>query len=219
MGVAYFNPYAIFTQSEKLTAEQIAANVTARDAHKNMTAIDFSGYNDMYAANGTKNAYELKFGPNNNSTKFYAPLLDDDGLTGFNNIDLTKNLLAYTFADGKTATTVSAALADPTYTESTEGYRTVAANMYALQGHWVQKMANPANDGIKYESVNDHFLVDKNDFNAPISYKFASDKRMWYQRTPDDDEFVTLTQDALTKGWQGISLPFTAELVTTQQKG
>ena len=219
MGVAYFNPYAIFTQSEKLTAEQIAANVTARDAHKNMTAIDFSGYNDMYAANGTKNAYELKFGPNNTSTKFYAPLLDDDGLTGFNNIDLTKNLLAYTFADGKTATTVSAALADPTYTESTEGYRTVAANMYAIQGHWVQKMANPANDGIKYEAVNDHFLVDKNDFNAPISYKFASDKRMWYQRTPDDDEFVTLTQDALTKGWQGISLPFAAELVTTQQKG
>lgn len=35
---------------------------------------------------------------------------------------------------------------------------------------------------------------------------------MWYQRMPD------LYVD-LTKGWEGVSLPFTAELVTTQQKG
>ena len=35
---------------------------------------------------------------------------------------------------------------------------------------------------------------------------------MWYQRMPD------LYVD-LTKGWEGISLPFTAELVSTQQKG
>ena len=37
---------------------------------------------------------------------------------------------------------------------------------------------------------------------------------MWYQRTPGDKEYVDRT-----KGWQGISLPFTAELVTTHQKG
>jgi hypothetical protein len=68
---------------------------------------------------------------------------------------------------------------------------------------------------------NDHFLVDKNDFNAPISYQFADGnadgndgKRMWYQRTPDYDEFVDRK-----KGWSAISLPFTAELVTTQTKG
>ena len=37
---------------------------------------------------------------------------------------------------------------------------------------------------------------------------------MWYQRIPADEEYVDLT-----KGWQGISIPFTAELVTTNQKG
>ena len=37
---------------------------------------------------------------------------------------------------------------------------------------------------------------------------------MWYQRLPLDKEYVNLT-----KGWQGISIPFTAELVTTDQKG
>ena len=58
----------------------------------------------------------------------------------------------------------------------------------------------------------DHLLVDKQDFNCPISYTFASGKRMWYQRMPD------LYVD-LTKGWEAVSLPFTAELVTTQQKG
>ena len=42
----------------------------------------------------------------------------------------------------------------------------------------------------------------------------GSGKRMWYQRTPDDDEFVDRK-----KGWSAISLPFSAELVTTQTKG
>jgi hypothetical protein len=37
---------------------------------------------------------------------------------------------------------------------------------------------------------------------------------MWYQRIPADKDYVDLT-----KGWQGISIPFTAELVTTNQKG
>ena len=55
-------------------------------------------------------------------------------------------------------------------------------------------------------------MVDKQDFNCPISYQFADGKRMWYQRMPD------LYVD-LTKGWETVSLPFTAELVTTQQKG
>jgi hypothetical protein len=37
---------------------------------------------------------------------------------------------------------------------------------------------------------------------------------MWYQRKPGLKEYVDLNS-----GWQGISLPFTAELVTTDQKG
>jgi len=55
-------------------------------------------------------------------------------------------------------------------------------------------------------------LIDKQAFNCPISYQFVDDKRMWYQRMPD--LFVNLT-----KGWEAVSLPFTAELVSTQQKG
>ena len=55
-------------------------------------------------------------------------------------------------------------------------------------------------------------LVDRWDFNAPIAYQMAAGKRMWYQRTPDN--FVDLE-----KGWEAISLPFKAEVVTTQQKG
>ena len=46
MNVAHFNPDAVLTATEKLTTEQIAANTTAREAYKNMTAIDFTGYND-----------------------------------------------------------------------------------------------------------------------------------------------------------------------------
>ncbi len=37
---------------------------------------------------------------------------------------------------------------------------------------------------------------------------------MWYQRKPENREYVDHN-----KGWQDISLPFTAELVTTHQKG
>ena len=61
-------------------------------------------------------------------------------------------------------------------------------------------------------ATNDHLLVDKKDFNCPLSYTFDDGLRMWYQRTPD--LFVNLS-----KGWETVSLPFTAELVTTQQKG
>ena len=47
--------------------------------------------------------------------------------------------------------------------------------------------------------------------------------RMWYQRTPDNFVTTSWSNDATpirtTKGWESISLPFTAELVTTHQKG
>jgi len=65
-------------------------------------------------------------------------------------------------------------------------------------------------------------LVDKQDFYCPISYTFASGKRMWYQRKPDN--FVGQKKDIegnydLQAGWEGISIPFEAELVTTDVKG
>jgi hypothetical protein len=88
-----------------------------------------------------------------------------------------------------------------------------------VHGHWVE-------DG---SATRDHFLVDKQDFNAPISYTFASNKRMWYQRTPENYAGQKTVTDPVSgkkttvtdrsAGWEGISLPFSAELVTTHQKG
>ena len=200
MKVAHFNPNAVFAQTKKGDDNVLA--------YKDMTAIDFTGSNGDVAG-----GYKLGL----QSNKFYPPLLDDGGLTGFTNADLTKNLLVYTGASGgtgsdetptapqQTANVVSEYLKEPDYKESSDGYRTVAYQSPSnLHGHWVE-------NGV---ATRNHFLVDKEDFNAPIAYTFASDMRMWYQRQPEDNEFVDRT-----KGWQGISLPFTAELVTTHQKG
>jgi hypothetical protein len=107
----------------------------------------------------------------------------------------------------KTGTVVSSYLKEDPYTETNATYRTVGLqNILHTHGHWVKLT------GSGFVASLDHSLVDKQDFNAPFRYTFATDKRMWYQRTPD------LYADQV-KGWESISLPFTAELVTTQQKG
>ena len=197
MSVAHFNPIAVFAQTKYGDATMLA--------YKGMTAIDFSGHNDKAWAQG-------------GDSYFYPPLLDDRGLTSFNNVDLTQNLLAYTAAGGgtgpdetptaaqQTANVVSATLTDKPYSEINETYHTVGEVFDDIRGHWIQQ------SGSGYVAQLDHFLVDKQDFNAPISYQFATGKRMWYQRKPDN--FVDMTT-----GWEDISLPFTAEIVTTSDKG
>ena len=198
MDVAYYNPHAIFAAK---------AADGSRTAYPRMTAIDFTGSNGDVSG-GYKQGGQ--------SGKFYPPLLDNDGLTFFRNVDLTKNLLAYipsatddddTTADSKTNNAVNTALNEPDYAESDEKYRTVAIqDPSPVYGHPVVLTKTG------FEARKNHFLIDKQDFNAPMAYTLASDKRMFYQRTPD--RFVDRT-----KGWQGVSLPFTAELVTTQTKG
>ena len=75
-------------------------------------------------------------------------------------------------------------------------------------------------DNRSYTAINDHLLVDKQDFNAPIAYTFDDRHRIWYQRTPDNYVTTTFTGgEKTTLGWEGISLPFSAELVSTQDKG
>ena len=224
MQAVHFNPAAVFT------------NVSSdgnTEVHKNMTAIDFTGGNGDLAAGYQKE--NITAAPYTYITggAFYPPLLDDDGLTAFQNIGLTKNLLAYTFAKGgtgtgetptatqKTANVVSTALHDYAYAETHDTYHTVApwdrssywSNMH---GHWVQL------SGSSYVAPNDHYLVDAQDFNAPIAYTFWTGKRMWYQRTPDNYVETTWSGTPATRttmGWQDISLPFKVEIVTTQQKG
>ena len=217
MGVAHFNPYAVF----------------AKVGYKDMTAIDFTGYNDVnydYVKGWSQwSESSQSSGKSAEAYAFYPPLLDEDGLSEFRNIDLTQNLLAYTYDAGKTNDVVNAALPDVAYAELNTAekpakYRAVAyADPSSVRGHHVQLSDDD------YVATNDHFLVDKQDFDAPIGYQFVEDEsaqnhRMWYQRTPDkyvettwSGEGTSLTRT--TTGWEGVSLPFTAEIVTTHQKG
>ena len=194
MDMAHFNPNAFFAQTKNGDVNVIA--------YKNMTAIDFTGGNGDVSGGYKKGL---------NNKVFYAPLLDDDGLIGFRNIDLTQNLLVYTGtvspASAATDAVVSGYLPDVAYSETRTDYRTVAiASANGVKGHQIVL------NGSAYTATKDHLLVDKQDFNCPIQYTFDDDHRMWYQRTPD--LYVNLTQ-----GWETVSLPFKAELVTTQDKG
>ncbi len=201
MEVAHFNPYAVFAATQKDNENVIA--------YKDMTAIDFTGGNGDVAG-GYKEGWT--------GDHFFLPLLDDDGITAFENVNLTRNLLVYSKAGTPTDGVVSA-LTDNAYSESNSTYRTVPRSddpyTKSVKSHWVQLTANDV-----YEAQRDHFLVDKEDFNCPIAYKFkagtgtAAGKRMWYQRDPQDMRYVDLT-----KGWEAISLPFSPEIVTTQDKG
>ena len=226
MRVAHFNPDAVFAQTKKDDASVVA--------YKDMTAIDFTGYRDYstssfveglatHQANGSGVWWTT--GTSGDQTAFFPPLLDDGGLTSFQNVDLTRNLLVYTSvpgssAAGKTGTVVSEYLPDEEYVETNTDYHTVApwdSHSDAVKGHWVQY------DGTRYTATLDHVLVDKQDFNAPIQYTFDDDYRMWYQRMPEN--YVGKLNDTGTafidshSGWEGVSLPFTAELVTTDVKG
>ena len=207
MEVAYYNPYAVFAQTKKGDASV--------KAYQNMTAIDFTGYNDISMG------YKKGVVENTDGTKhFFPPLLDDDGLTGFHNIDLTQNLLAYApdaTVNQATHNVLDKYFGDLTCEEEADDettadvdesfYRRIpVANNHSVKGHVVFKSGNA------YIANRDHFLVDRQDFNCPIRFTFNRDNRMWYQRKPDnyvDDR----------KGWEAVSLPFSAELVTTPDKG
>lgn len=207
MSFIHFNPQAYLAQK---------SSDGTKEAYPGLTAIDFAGHYDTHnEATGANKAYELGL----NGSKFYAPLLDDGGLTGITNCDETKNLLVYApsetsddgYANKATYDVLTSYFTDPAYSDyysNPTTYRNVAdatSVTSSIYGHLVMD---------KKIAKTDHLLVDKEDFNCPIAYTFDGSHRMWYQRTPEDQEYVDLT-----KGWQGISIPFTAELVTTNDKG
>ena len=217
MGVAHFNPKAYLAQRIS-TQRDGKAKVEYADtlAYPGMTAIDFAGHKQGH----DKSAYKLGL----QDGLFYSPVLDDDGLTGIENCDETQNLLVYApaasgesgYVNAKTHGVLTSYFVDPVYndyydvtgTKYADGkeYRRVEdATAVSVNGHLVQS---------NLVAINDHLLVDKEDFNCPIGYDFDSSHRMWYQRMPADKEFVDRN-----KGWTGISIPFTAELVTTDVKG
>ena len=214
MNVAHFNPHAYLAAKSK---------DGLKDAHPNMTAIDFDGHNDTHVE-PTHALKPYKLGMSDG--QFYRPLLDDDGLLSIVNIDETRNLLVYApaasgdgYVNSATHGVLTSYFEDPDYDDyydNSDEYRLVADAspvVSSIYGHLVQ-------DGLV--ATNDHLLVDKQDFNAPIAYDFDGDHRMWYQRVPDNYvELVWSGEPATqsTRGWESVSLPFTAELVTTSDKG
>ena len=228
MGSAHFNPDVNLVAQSK---PRFTNDTEMKDAYPGMTAIDFAGHNDL--ANG----YQLGL----NGVRFYPPLLDDDGLNSIVNTNETPNLVVYApaasgdgYTNSKTNTVLNEYFKEPEFekyydgsTESSEiyddgkGYNRVYAKTEvgdkgvklenSVHGHLVQSDLNASND---------HLLVDKKDFNCPISYNMGEGYRMWYQRIPDTYvEPVWSGTNRTTKGWESVSLPFTAELVTTVKKG
>ena len=196
-------------------------------AYPNLTAIDFAGHNDV------SGGYMLGA----RDGKFYGPILDlglnNDGLTSISNRDETRNLLVYapatqydvtvtTTNDNDEPVTTTQTVNSNTYSvlkayfmdtdgdyadyhaENDDYRRVLKVENLDIRGHLVQS---------DLTATHDHLLVDKQDFNAPISYEFTGDHYMWYQRKPDS--YV----NSQTSGWETVSLPFTVELVTTHQKG
>ena len=206
MGVAHFNPIVYLAQK--------SADGT-KTAYPGMTAIDFAGHNGANVVNGTY-AQGQTAATGGIPALFYPPLLDDDGLISITNCDETENLLVYApaasgdgYVNAKTHGVLTHDFQEPeynTYYDNSDGYRLVGECTDKINGHLVQS---------DLTATNDHMLVDKEEFNCPIAYTFDADHLMWYQRRPADEEYVANS----STGWQGVSLPFTAELVTTHQKG
>jgi hypothetical protein len=209
MDVAHFNLWAYLAAK---SAPKTITDEDLKDAYPNMTAIDFAGYNDnTWALGSVSNGFAA------GSPAFYPPLLDnEDGLLNIANEGETPNLLVYAPDKGvnkKTYDVLTGYFKDPEYTDYYLGgdYRCVSNALSAassVHGHFVTATLTNG----KPTAVNDHLLVDKRDFFCPIAYNFDDGYRMWYQRTPD--RYVDTS-----KGWETVSLPFSAELVTTQQKG
>jgi hypothetical protein len=197
MDVAHFNLWAYLAAYSK--PETVTA--AGRPAYPNMTAIDFFGHQEGTAESAYKQGLNGKL--------FYQPLLDaDDGLLSIANNGETPNLLVYAPEKGKNAKTdeVLEYFAEPSFATYyiNDDYRRVGvAPTASILGHLVES---------DLVATTDHLLVDKRDFNCPIGYNFADGKRMWHQRLPE--RYVDIS-----KGWETVSLPFTAELVTTQDKG
>lgn len=229
-----FNANAAFTDSYTYT---INGNSGTTHPHQDMTAVDLTGGNgDTHGYQGVVAGLATDFKP---STENYLPLLDYERLDGIRTSGLTQNLLAYTpsldLANTKNAQTHDVLVGyfrDLTYAEDevNPDYRAVAvqkqSDIDGVNGHVVLQATTTIASGepdYTYITDVDHFLVDKQDFNAPIAYSFSEDNRMWYQRVPDN--YVELewsdnpTPVRTSKGWEGISLPFAVELVTTQDKG
>ena len=192
----YFNTFAYF-----------ANNCNGQPIHSNLTAIDFTGHNDF--------VYKGVEGD-------YRPYLDYEGLEHVNFTDLTSNLLIY--ADPINDAASYAVLKDlyvpvlifgkKVGEEYVNKYNELGKqdNIGNVHGHLVDLVVDGSGNR-SYVARRHHFLVDKEDFNAPIAYTFDNGYYMWHQRTPAH------YTEGEGMGWESLCLPFTADLTTTQTKG
>ncbi len=199
--------------------------------HLNMTAVDFTGYRK---STSTLNEYtRIDF----EHAIPYLPLLDFEGLTGFETQGLTQNLLVYSpdeAADAATHTLLEEKLPEPVFTYNTPTatggdafekaiYNSVldAVLQKPVKGHLVEKNTESGT----YIAGRDHYLVDAQDFNCPVSFKYGDNNVMWYQRKPANYANAVHTTDAggnyvqSHDAWESLVLPFTAKMVSTTQKG
>ena len=178
----------------------------------------------------SKPGYEDKYAPINDGI-YFGPITDYTVLMSIETHGITQNLLAYAPTAAWSAGTANTQSVlhdyfnEPEYHDyySADKYRKVAVlsdtKISGVHGHLIMK-ENTTPDRHYYYAGTDHLLVDKQDFNAPIEYEFNRTKKdahnntfhMWYQRTPDNYADTN-------RGWEGVSIPFSAELVTTQDKG
>ena len=201
MDVVHFNP------AVNLVAYAHSDDEQEHPAYPNMTAIDFKGHNDTEYTKG-----------NDNAKGFYLPLLDDGGLFSIENRDETRNLLVYAPEPMSSSATAPTKASEKTYSVLAGYFKNVAYSDYYIDDKY-RRVTAASTSNIFGHIVQhdltancDHLLVDKQSFDCPISYTFTGDKRMWYQRVPE--RYVDIS-----KGWETVSLPFTAELVTTDDKG
>ena len=225
-----FNANAAFADSYDFAISGVDYST---QPHAQMTAVDFTGGNgDTHGYQGVVAGVPSDF---KDRSEGYKPLLDFERIDRISTKGITQNLLAYTpsidIPNTKNAQTRNVLVNyfhDLTYSETNSDYHTVAVqDASGVKGHVVLQAAPPASlasgSDYSYATNVDHFLVDKQDFNAPIAYDFDSAHRMWYQRTPEN--YVELTWSSTdpsvrtSKGWIDVSLPFSAEIVTTQTKG
>ena len=202
MSVAHFNADAVLAATAK--------NDNTKSVYPGMTAVDFTGHNDNTWTTGAS------------QSSYFKPVLDFAGLTSLRTDGQTQNLLAYSDAtDVATTGVISSYFKEPDYYKYANtpesNYQTANAynsirqitneDLINIRGHLVVL------DNNNYTAYSDQYLVDYENFNAPIEYNMGYDHLMWYQREPE-----VFVQDAGT-GWEGISLPFTVKTVTTSQKG
>ena len=212
MSSVHFNQNAVLSATAK--------NNSSLKANPGLTAVDFTGYADV---TGSNSDYKRGKQTVNGVEKYYAPVLDFDGLTGIRTDGQTKNLLVYVKeSDTDTKTVVETYFKEPDYfkyaktqasgyTVDNDYFNVLPVSDLDLQGlHGHMVVENNYGD---YITTGDHFLVDREDFNAPIEYTMGDNQVMWYQRKPS-----VFVQNAGT-GWESISLPFTTQIVTTNEKG